>query len=47
MDGINMAIGEQRGVEIGGLFGFAVEPEAGGNVSQGFFFLKKRSCEAA
>jgi len=24
MDGINMAVGEQRGVEIGGLFGVAI-----------------------
>jgi hypothetical protein len=32
MDGINMAVGEQRGVEIGGLFGVAIELEAGGDV---------------
>jgi hypothetical protein len=25
MNGINVAVGEQRGVEIGGLFGFAFE----------------------
>jgi hypothetical protein len=31
MDGIDMAVGKQRSVEIGGLFGFAVEPETGGN----------------
>src|SRR5436305_5863114 len=36
MDGIDTAVGEQRGVEISGLFGFAVEPETGGNGRHGF-----------
>jgi hypothetical protein len=36
MDGIDMAVGEPRGIEIGGLFGFAVEPETGGKDRHGF-----------
>jgi hypothetical protein len=36
MDRIDVAVGEQRGVEIGGFFGIAVEPEAGGNVGHGY-----------
>jgi len=31
MDRINMAVGEQRGIELGGLFGVAIKPEAGGD----------------
>jgi hypothetical protein len=36
MDGIDVAVRKQRGIEIGGLFGFAVEPETGGNAGHGF-----------
>jgi hypothetical protein len=35
MDRINMAVREQRGIELGGLFGIAVEPETGGNARHG------------
>src|ERR1700730_7926008 len=31
MDRINMAVGEQRGIELGGLFGVAIKPKARGN----------------
>jgi hypothetical protein len=36
MDGVDTAVGKHRDVELGGLFGFTVKPEAGGNVSHGF-----------
>ena len=29
MDRTDMTVGEQRGIELGGLFGVAVEPQAG------------------
>jgi hypothetical protein len=35
MDRTNMAVGEQRGIELGGLFGVTIEPEARGNARHG------------
>jgi hypothetical protein len=37
MDRINMAAGEQGGIELGGLFGVAIEPEARGYARHGDF----------
>jgi hypothetical protein len=41
VDAIDTAVREQRGIEISGLFGFAVEPEARGNV--GHALLQNRT----
>src|SRR6516164_7847039 len=40
MDRINMAILEQGGIELGGVFGVAIEPEARGYAGHGDFLLK-------
>jgi hypothetical protein len=37
MDCINMAVGEQGGIELGGLFGVAIKPEARGYARHGDF----------
>jgi hypothetical protein len=37
MDRINMAVVEQGGIELGGLFGVAIEPEARGYARHGDF----------
>ena len=37
MDRINMAVGKEGGLELGGLFGIAIEPEARGYAAHGGF----------